>query len=248
VFDYGVNSGIGRAAKVLQRLLGLADDGVVGPRTLAAAACADAGRLIDAICDERLAFLQGLRTWSVFGNGWGRRVREVRAAALAIAARNIATCKMPARKADAGDRNADAGAPEPPAPPAPPRRRLSSAISPPLSITSFTTANNKPKGRSRSSSNQTKGRSRPSSQTKGRSRPSSNQTKGRSRPSTKEPDMHLVIDLVLFAALVYVVVDFVRSYKATNGTLWQRLLATGRHSATSCGSASPSRSPALPTP
>ena len=40
-------------------------------------------RLIDAICDERLAFLQGLRTWSVFGNGWGRRVREVRAAALA---------------------------------------------------------------------------------------------------------------------------------------------------------------------
>src|SRR3977135_3469292 len=71
VFDYGVNSGIGRAAKVLQRLLALPDDGVVGPRTLAAAACADAGRLIDAICDERLAFLQGLRTRSGFGHGWG---------------------------------------------------------------------------------------------------------------------------------------------------------------------------------
>jgi lysozyme family protein len=109
VFDYGVNSGIGRAAKVLQRLLGLHSasktrvdalvvDGIVGPRTLAAAACADAGRLIDAICDERLAFLQGLRTWSVFGNGWGRRVGEVRAAALAMAA-----CKVAARKAAGGD-------------------------------------------------------------------------------------------------------------------------------------------------
>jgi lysozyme family protein len=109
VFDYGVNSGIGRAARVLQRLLGLHSasktrvdalvvDGIVGPRTLAAAACADAGRLIDAICDERLAFLQGLRTWSVFGNGWGRRVREVRAAALALAACKVAACKVPARE------------------------------------------------------------------------------------------------------------------------------------------------------
>jgi lysozyme family protein len=102
VFDYGVNSGIGRAAKVLQRLLGLADDGTIGPRTLAAAACADAGRLIDAICDERLAFLQGLRTWSVFGNGWGRRVREVRAVALALAARKGAASRMAAPKAAGG--------------------------------------------------------------------------------------------------------------------------------------------------
>jgi lysozyme family protein len=113
VFDYGVNSGIGRAAKVLQRLLGLHSasktrvdalvvDGIVGPRTLAAAACADAGRLIDAICDERLAFLQGLRTWSVFGNGWGRRVREVRAVALALAARKGAASRMAAPKAAGG--------------------------------------------------------------------------------------------------------------------------------------------------
>jgi lysozyme family protein len=87
VFDYGVNSGIGRAAKVLQRCLGVPADGTIGPQTLAAAARADAARLIGAICDERLAFLQGLSTWPVFGNGWGRRVREVRAASLAMAAR-----------------------------------------------------------------------------------------------------------------------------------------------------------------
>jgi uncharacterized protein (TIGR02594 family) len=40
-------------------------------------------KLINQICDERLAFLQGLETRGVFGTGWGRRVREVRVAALA---------------------------------------------------------------------------------------------------------------------------------------------------------------------
>jgi uncharacterized protein (TIGR02594 family) len=87
VFDYGVNSGIGRAAKVLQRLIGVDVDGEIGPNTIAASKRAKASQLIDDICDERLAFLQGLRTWPVFGKGWGRRVREVRTSALAMAAK-----------------------------------------------------------------------------------------------------------------------------------------------------------------
>jgi lysozyme family protein len=41
--------------------------------------------LAGAICDERLRFLQQLRTWPVFGKGWGRRVAEVRATSLAWA-------------------------------------------------------------------------------------------------------------------------------------------------------------------
>jgi lysozyme family protein len=85
VFDYGVNSGIGRAAKVLQRLVAAAVDGEVGPATIAATKRANATALIEAICDERPAFLQGLRTWPTFGKGWSRRVREVRAAALKMA-------------------------------------------------------------------------------------------------------------------------------------------------------------------
>ena len=98
VFDYGVNSGTGRAAKVLQRFVGVDADGEVGPATIAAAARADAAALIDRICDERLAFLQGLRTWNVFGKGWGRRVRDVRAAARerAIAAPASAALVQPA--------------------------------------------------------------------------------------------------------------------------------------------------------
>ena len=85
VFDYGVNSGIARAARVLQRLVGAGVDGEIGPDTIAATARAKPAKLINQICDERLAFLQGLKTWSVFGNGWGRRVHEVRAAAVAMA-------------------------------------------------------------------------------------------------------------------------------------------------------------------
>lgn len=85
-FDYAVNSGTGRAPKVLQRVLGLPASGRVDDATLRAAAKVDAGRLINAICDERLRFLKGLKTWPVFGAGWSRRVSEVRAAALAMAA------------------------------------------------------------------------------------------------------------------------------------------------------------------
>lgn len=85
VFDYGVNSGVSRAAKVLQRLLGVQADGIVGPVTRAAASTCDCERVIAALCDERLGFLRALRTWPVFGKGWGRRVAEVKTAALAMA-------------------------------------------------------------------------------------------------------------------------------------------------------------------
>jgi lysozyme family protein len=78
VFDYGVNSGIGRSKKVLQRLVGVMADGALGPVTMHAVAGRDPAALIDAICDERLLFLKHLRTWPVFGKGWERRVAEVR--------------------------------------------------------------------------------------------------------------------------------------------------------------------------
>src|SRR5262249_25058993 len=123
VFDYGVNSGIGRAAKVLQRLVATSADGEVGPDTIAAAARANAATLIAAICDERLAFLQGLRTWPTFGKGWGRRVREVRAAARAMAAPPSPQGEGPARRSNAA-RPASPPAVAPAAPvPAPAQRR-----------------------------------------------------------------------------------------------------------------------------
>lgn len=89
VFDYGVNSGIGRSTKVLQRVVGVKADGVLGPQTMRAVARSDPRTIIVGICDERLRFLKRLRTWPVFGRGWERRVSEVRAVSLAMAAHAV---------------------------------------------------------------------------------------------------------------------------------------------------------------
>ena len=85
-FDAAVNSGRRRAALWLQQALGVTADGVIGPRTLRAArGVNDRATVIGRACDLRLAFLRSLDTWPDFGRGWSRRVREVRAAALAMA-------------------------------------------------------------------------------------------------------------------------------------------------------------------
>jgi lysozyme family protein len=68
VFDYGVNSGLGRPKKALQRFK--TKTGI---------------DLINAINDERLAFLQSLGTWPVFGKGWAKRVTGVRAHSIELA-------------------------------------------------------------------------------------------------------------------------------------------------------------------
>lgn len=86
VFDFGINSGTTRAIISLQRALGIADDGQIGPVTIAAAQKADPRRLIAAICDDRLRMMKSLKTWKVFGKGWGRRVAEVRLASLSMTA------------------------------------------------------------------------------------------------------------------------------------------------------------------
>ena len=76
VFDAAVNNGVGRATRWLQAALGVAQDGAVGPATLAAAQ-AQAGQGA-ALCAEfqarRLAFMAGLPTWRAFGAGWARRL------------------------------------------------------------------------------------------------------------------------------------------------------------------------------
>ncbi len=77
VFDLAVNSGPGRAAKMLQKVLGVTQDGAIGPQTLAKALNVDSSKLIADYNAERLAFLQALPTWDTFGKGWGRRVAEV---------------------------------------------------------------------------------------------------------------------------------------------------------------------------
>lgn len=87
LFDYGVHSGVARAARVACALVKCEPAGArLSEGCIAALNRAVPAELIRRLCDERLAFLKRLKTWSVFGRGWGRRVAEVRAAALAMAA------------------------------------------------------------------------------------------------------------------------------------------------------------------
>lgn len=79
MFDYGINSGPAQAVKELQRIVGVAPDGVFGPKTLEAVEKFPKGieTLIRLLCAARLAFMKKLSTWSKFGRGWTIRVTGV---------------------------------------------------------------------------------------------------------------------------------------------------------------------------
>lgn len=87
VFDIAVNSGVGRAIKLLQSVVGATPDGGYGSITAALVkkAEADPERLIELLCAKRLEFLESLKAFPVFGKGWSRRVQEVKDKALEMA-------------------------------------------------------------------------------------------------------------------------------------------------------------------
>ena len=78
VFDAAINSGPGRAVKMLQACVGAEVDGVLGPNSLKAVIAFDAKTLIADYSQRRLSFLIELPTWETFGKGWTSRVNEVK--------------------------------------------------------------------------------------------------------------------------------------------------------------------------
>lgn len=87
VFDVAVNSGCGRAIKLLQQTVGATPDGGYGILTAALVKEAekDPARLIEHYCARRLEFLESLKSFPVFGKGWSKRVSEVKTTALQMA-------------------------------------------------------------------------------------------------------------------------------------------------------------------
>lgn len=86
VFDFGVNAGPARAARYLQKLVGVVQDGVAGPATVAAVK-AWAGRIgeaeaVRAYQNARRGYYRQLSTFATFGRGWLRRVDETETEAL----------------------------------------------------------------------------------------------------------------------------------------------------------------------
>lgn len=86
MFDFAVNSGIDRASRTLQRIIGVVPDGIIGIDTVRVVRTADSSEVIRSLCRHRLGFLGRLKIYPVFGRGWRRRVMAVEQFALAQAA------------------------------------------------------------------------------------------------------------------------------------------------------------------
>jgi len=86
VFDAGVNSGVGRALTWARATLTVSTDGFEVMAARARAQTVDTlVAWIKSYNARRLSFLHALRTWSLFGRGWGRRVAGIEALGVKMA-------------------------------------------------------------------------------------------------------------------------------------------------------------------
>ena len=77
LFDVAVNGGVARAIKLLQGAVDETQDGILGPKTLAAAIAMEPFRLVARYNGWRLDYLNDLPTWLRFGKGWAQRVADI---------------------------------------------------------------------------------------------------------------------------------------------------------------------------
>lgn len=82
-FDMAVNAGPHRATVLLQRAIGIADDGIFGPITLLSATKADPKLLIPRFTEKRIAFYKSLNQ-PKFLKGWINRAYRVEDRAMAM--------------------------------------------------------------------------------------------------------------------------------------------------------------------
>ena len=76
LYDTAVNAGVKTAIRFLQRAAGVADDGVIGPKTLSAVKSFDPYRLVARFNGHRLDHLNNLPQWPSFGKGWAQRIAD----------------------------------------------------------------------------------------------------------------------------------------------------------------------------
>lgn len=89
IFDFGVNAGTGRAAKFIQKMIGVTADGGIGPQTLQALSIYEekVGGVAEVVQEyqrQRQEYYESLSTFKTFGKGWTRRVDETTQFALKL--------------------------------------------------------------------------------------------------------------------------------------------------------------------
>jgi lysozyme family protein len=81
IFDSAVNQGPNRAKRLLQRALGVTEDGIIGPITMRAIQTMDPQRLASELVAQRAAHYASLQ--STFHLGWFRRLADMHRESLA---------------------------------------------------------------------------------------------------------------------------------------------------------------------
>lgn len=76
VLDFAVNSGGSVAVQYLQRAAGVADDGHLGPVSVAAINDTPIAVLLLTYLGLRLQFMTKLKNWPHAGKGWARRIAD----------------------------------------------------------------------------------------------------------------------------------------------------------------------------
>lgn len=78
VFDFAVNAGVSRASKVLQKLIGVKQDGIIGSKTMETLETyhPDTLKLIIEYYRLRQNFYESVDSFQHFGHGWTRRNLE----------------------------------------------------------------------------------------------------------------------------------------------------------------------------
>lgn len=74
LMDADVNHGKGNGTRMLQRAVGVNDDGAFGPLTFNALKAMDAEQFMMRLIAERLDFFTNISTWDKYGKGWARRM------------------------------------------------------------------------------------------------------------------------------------------------------------------------------
>ncbi|MGI4748127.1 MAG: glycoside hydrolase family 108 protein [Janthinobacterium lividum] len=82
LFDFGWNRGVGTSIRLLQRVLGVGQDGVCGPNTIRAAHRHAAAELVRELAAGQTASYRSLHNFNIYGDGWLARTgrRQIQAA------------------------------------------------------------------------------------------------------------------------------------------------------------------------
>jgi len=84
LFDASVNMGVLRASCLMQKTIGVTQDGSIGPKSLSAIQAFDPKDLLEKFSTTKEIFYKGLKLFPVFGKGWLMRVGQVKANALTM--------------------------------------------------------------------------------------------------------------------------------------------------------------------